>query len=100
MLVQDVYPYAQPAPVTYMKPLQFVWQGQRTVGGWYLTTTELKIVLEGIGLPADPPSAGGDSWWSGTLLVEIVAAIALAGAIVLAIAGIHKRRHAEPAATA
>ena len=100
VLVQDVYPYAQPAPVTYMKPLQFVWQGQRTVGGWYLTTTELKIVLEGIGLPADPPSPGGDSWWSGTLLVEIVAAIALAGAVVLAIAGIHKRRHAEPAATA
>ncbi len=95
VLVQDVYPYAQPAPVTYMKPLQFVWQGQRTVGGWNHDDDGAEGVHQkGVGLPADPPAPGGDSWWSGALDVEIVAAIALAGAIVLATPA-SKRRHAE-----
>jgi len=97
MIVQDVYPYAKPAPVTHTTAGQLVWQGQRTVGGWYMTTAELKIALEGVGLPADPPADDGSSW-SSTLLVEIVVALAIIGAIALGFSAARKRRHAAAAA--
>jgi hypothetical protein len=56
---QDVYPYAQPYPVTYMKPGQEFWDGQRTHGGWYLGDRLLKQTLVDAGLPASAPDDGG-----------------------------------------
>ena len=98
VVTQDVYPYAKPAPVTYMKPLQYVWLGQQTVGGWYLTTSELKIALEGIGLPADAPVAGGGSSGSPwTLVLEIAAGVLLAAAAVGAAVTVRRRRRGQPA---
>jgi hypothetical protein len=97
VVTQDVYPYAKPAPVTYMKPLQYVWLGQRTVGGWYLTTTELKIALEGIGLPADAPVSGGSSDSPWTLVLEIGAGVLLAAGAIGATVAVRRRRRVHPA---
>ena len=51
-LVQYVYPYAKPAPLTYMPARQRFWDGQRTYGGWYRSTARLTRLLVRLGLPA------------------------------------------------
>ena len=64
-LRQDFYPYARPAPLTYMKPGQRFWGGQRTQGGWF---TADKSLLQKLGLPAQPPTSSSNRhlWrWSG-----------------------------------
>ena len=50
-IVQDVYPYATPQPVTYMRPGQNVFGGQKTEGGWYLAAPDVKTALVRAGLP-------------------------------------------------
>jgi hypothetical protein len=52
-LRQDFYPYARPAPLTYMKPGQTFWGAQRTHGGWFVADRSLARRL---GLPAEPPT--------------------------------------------
>jgi hypothetical protein len=49
---QALYPYAKPRPLTYMKPDQLFWDGQRTHGGWFLAGPSLKRTLAAVGLPA------------------------------------------------
>jgi hypothetical protein len=99
ILQQDVYPYAQPAPVTYVKPSQRFWDGQRTVGGWYQSVPDLKRTLEEIGLPAQPP-ATGVGFWSGTpKLIGIFAGLAAVFLVVVAFAVLVRRRRLQPAAT-
>jgi len=49
-LLQDLYPYAEQGPVTYMAPGQKIWD-QTTHGGWYRGTTELRSRLVKAGLP-------------------------------------------------
>lgn len=56
VLRQDFYPYARPAPLTYMKPGQTFWSGTRTHGGWF---TAKQSLLWKLGLPAQPPTANG-----------------------------------------
>jgi hypothetical protein len=53
-VVQRLYPYARPTPLTYMRPGQPFWGDQRTVGGWYRTTAALTRTLVRAGLPARP----------------------------------------------
>ncbi len=53
---QDVYPYATPAPVTYMEPGQKVFD-QETRGGWFQADSRLKETLVSAGLPANAPAA-------------------------------------------
>lgn len=60
VLRQDFYPYASPAPLTYMKPGQAFWSGAKTHGGWFVAARSLPQKL---GLPAQPPSAGGTNLW-------------------------------------
>lgn len=50
-LVQELYPYAAGAAVTYMQPGQRFWETQRTLGGWYRGTSQLKSMLLRAGLP-------------------------------------------------
>jgi hypothetical protein len=50
-VVQDVYPYAKPYPVTYIPRGREVWKGETAHGGWYLAPTELKTALLQAGLP-------------------------------------------------
>jgi len=97
---QDVYPYATPSPVTYTKPGQPFWSGQHTFGGWYVTTTELKQVLQEIGLPETAPSGGDNGFWSNTPQIvgvfggTVAAVLATIGLVVL----LHRRR-LNPAAS-
>ena len=51
-VVQYVYPYAKPAPLTYMRATQRFWDGRRTHGGWYRSTPALTRLLVRLGLPA------------------------------------------------
>jgi hypothetical protein len=55
-LKQDLYPYAQGGPVTYMAPGQHFWS-QTTAGGWYRGTSQLKAMLVKAGLPRTAPAA-------------------------------------------
>lgn len=60
LLRQDFYPYASPSPLTYMKPGQTFWSGQRTQGGWFVARSSLPHEL---GLPARPPTPSGTHVW-------------------------------------
>jgi hypothetical protein len=50
-VVQAVYPFAKPVPVTYMKPGQRFWGTRKTHGGWYTSSAELKKLLVRAGVP-------------------------------------------------
>lgn len=99
IIEQDVYPYAKPFPVSYTKPGQTYWDGQKTFGGWYQSTPELKQALTAIGLPATAPSGGGNAgFWSSTpQLIGTFGGIAAAVLAVAAIAVIVRRRRLQPA---
>jgi len=43
-VVQHVYPFAKPGPLTYMRPGQHFWD-QTTHGGWYRGSAALRRVL-------------------------------------------------------
>jgi hypothetical protein len=91
VLRQDFYPYARPAPLTYMKPDQTFWDGQKTHGGWFVADTSLRGRL---GLPARPPlsSSGGTHIWRWLA----VGAGALVPAAALAFVIVRRRPHAKP----
>jgi hypothetical protein len=77
-LRQEVYPYAQPAPFTYMKRGQKVF-GQETRGGWFRASPRLKETLVSAGLPAKAPASAPSSQSSTfpTSLVGLMIAILL-----------------------
>jgi len=79
---QIVYPFAKPAPVTYMESDQPFWDGQKTHGGWYVAAAQVKDVLGKVGLPASPPS-NGSGFWRMWMLAPIVAAALALGALAL-----------------
>jgi hypothetical protein len=54
-VVQLVYPYAKPVPLTYMRPGQPFWSTDRAHGGWFRASAGLKRVLVRAGLPATAP---------------------------------------------
>jgi hypothetical protein len=92
---QDVYPYATPAPVTYMKPGQTVFQIKGgTRGGWFQADSRLKETLVAAGLPSKPIAGGSDSTSFSTNLFSL-----LAVAVLLAAAtAVFLRSRARPAA--
>jgi hypothetical protein len=53
---QDLYPYAQGSPVTYMNPNQLFFGREHTRGGWYRASPALKTLLVRAGLPAQAPA--------------------------------------------
>lgn len=57
IIVQYIYPYAFPAPVTHMPPDQPFWRNERTAGGWHLAGPALKDMLIEVGLPKYPPGS-------------------------------------------
>jgi hypothetical protein len=90
-LRQDFYPYARPVPLTYMKPGQTFWDGQRTHGGWFRADSSLRRQL---GLPAQPPAAATH----GTHVVRwsaVGAALLLGAAVCLLV--LRRRPRARPA---
>jgi uncharacterized protein (TIGR03382 family) len=90
-LLQDLYPYAKSAPVTYMKPSQKFWDTNRTRGGWYRGTTWLKRALVSAGLPAKAPTQKSSS---GPTQVAIGAGFGVAVAAA-ALALLYRRRRAS-----
>jgi hypothetical protein len=54
-VVQYIYPYAKPVPLTFLKPGQTFWNGRKAHGGWYRASARLKAVLVRAGLPASAP---------------------------------------------
>jgi hypothetical protein len=44
-VVQDVYPFAKPGPLTYMRPTQRYWGNRLAHGGWFRSTAALRQVL-------------------------------------------------------
>jgi hypothetical protein len=81
-IVQEVYPYAKPSPVTYMRAGQHFWGGMRTKGGWFVAGAGLKLALVKAGLPKSPPPASTDGsfpWaWMGVGTVAVVVLLVLA----------------------
>ena len=81
-VVQDVYPYAK-TPVTYMRPNERFWGGNRTHGGWFVAGPGLKVTLVAAGLPESPPppASGGSFPWAwlavGVLAVVVLLALVL-----------------------
>jgi len=102
-LYQDVYPYAEPYPVTYMSPEQTIY-GSKVKGGWFVGGVKLKKALALIGVPTEapqpPPSARHEppAQASGSgLSARDVGAIAV-GAVILVLAvllAIHAMRRSR-----
>ncbi len=54
-IVQELYPYAKPVPLTHMKR-QVFWKDRTTHGGWFRASADLKRALVRAGLPASAPT--------------------------------------------
>jgi hypothetical protein len=89
---QDLYPYANPEPLTYTKPGQSFWGGeQATHGGWYVAPHDLKARLVDAGLPSKPPApASGDTWLPSWPASTAIAAAFVAAGLALGMA--YRRR--------
>jgi hypothetical protein len=114
-IVQYVFPYAEPQPITYIPPNQTYWGRSKTLGGWYAAPLEFRRTLIGLGLPASVltpmPSptgtdvgdtaeagAGGSSrlalWITGSLLAVVLLAVLPLAAVLT------RSRRSRRAATA
>lgn len=94
-LRQDLYPYAQSGPVTYMAPGQKVFEiPGGTHGGWFQAGSRLKEILVAAGLPASPTDASADDSAISASLFSL-----LAVAMLLAATAVILRRRRRPAAT-
>jgi hypothetical protein len=95
-IVQDLYPYAEPNPVSYTKPGQRFWTTEETTGGWYVASySSLKEQLVAAGLPSTPPTGGAGDGFPWVLAGTLVALAATLGLVVLAV--LHGRRRPDTA---
>jgi len=87
-IAADLYPFATPSPLAYMKPGQPFFDGMVTQGGWYVATKALKrTVVEAVS--SGKNGSGSHIWrWTGIALLAL-AALALA-------AGLFSRRRPAP----
>jgi hypothetical protein len=95
-LVQDLYPYASPSPVSYVEPGQDFWGTEQTYGGWFVADASFKSQLVAAGLPATAPTDGAtpsDSPW--TVLAPVLVFVGLA--LLVGIALLMTRRRPQPA---
>ncbi|HEX7255769.1 MAG TPA: hypothetical protein VF236_07560 [Gaiellaceae bacterium] len=94
LILQDVYPYATPAPVTYTAPGQKIFDRQ-TLGGWVQAGPDLKTTLVSAGLPstASATSRGTSLPTSSATLLVLAALFVAATALLL-----RRRARAAPAA--
>jgi hypothetical protein len=89
IVVQDVYPYAKPAPVTYMAPGQPFYGGRESRGGWFVAPA-LRDVLVAAGLPPTPPVDDGSRFpWP--LVAALAGLTAALGICALAVGRLRQR---------
>jgi hypothetical protein len=82
-LIADLYPYATPRPLTYMKSGQPFFQGMQTQGGWYVARPGLKRALVQVGLPGLEPKSSSHAWrWLGIAALAFAALAAVAAALL------------------
>lgn len=83
-LRQEIYPYAQPSPVTHVESGQRFFGTEKTVGGWYVASTTLKDAVVAAGLPETPPVDRGFEfpWRVVGMVAAMVALAAAAGAFL------------------
>jgi hypothetical protein len=105
-ILQYVYPYAEPRPVTFMPPGQTYWGKNSTVGAWYRAAhVDLRQMLVSLGLPAAAPTtapvrAGGASGsGSGGSSPLILALVVVAALLALAALVTWRRREHPSVAT-
>lgn len=84
-LRQDLYPYADGGPVTFMAPDLVVLDGMRTAGGWFRGGAALTGALDELGLPdeapvVDPAPRGLAGWIVPAVVVVLLAGVAAASA--------------------
>jgi hypothetical protein len=85
----DLYPYATPRPVAYMKPGQPFYT-MHTYGGWYVAKPRLKRTLLEAGVLSG--GRGSHTWrWVG------IAALALIGLVAAAAVLLRRRPQSAPA---
>ncbi len=77
-LLQDVYPYATPDPVTYVEPGQRFWTTEQTRGGWFIAGSFLKGMLVQAGLPPNAPLVDRRSEFPWRVVGSLTAVFALA----------------------
>jgi hypothetical protein len=94
-LRQDVYPYATPAPVTYMAPGQEVFETEGTRGGWFQAGPQLKETLVAAGLPQTAPTVGSTD---GNSFPTTAVSLLVFGLVFVSAAAVLLRRRARPAA--
>jgi hypothetical protein len=97
-IVQELYPYAEPDPVSYTAPGQSLFEPEGTRGGWYVAAGSsghaLLSVLAEAGLPGSPAGTAAEPErfpWS------IVLAAALLCAVLAGAAATWARRRQQPA---
>jgi hypothetical protein len=86
MVVQDVYPFAEPDPVTFVAPHQPFWGTSETVGGWYLARPRLRRELVRLGVPDDAVATSSPSGAVRDATATPVGASPLGSVVVIAIA--------------
>jgi hypothetical protein len=97
-LVQELYPYAKPHPVTYTPPGQEFWSTERTQGGWYVAAySGLEQELVEAGLPETPPPPQAADETSFPVLGAVAFALAVAGLAALLAVLLRRRPAASPA---
>lgn len=87
-VIQGLYPYAEPAPVTYVEAGQRFWTTEQTRGGWFIATPLLQSMLVDAGLPRNAPVADDRSefpWRAASALMAALVLLALGGLAVLVI---------------
>jgi hypothetical protein len=73
-LKQELYPYAESGPVTYLKPGQTVFRiPGGTRGGWFQADSRLKKTLVAAGLPSRPVADESDTTSLSTNLFRALA---------------------------
>lgn len=98
-ILQHVYPYAKPRPVTFMLPDQRFYN-ERTSGGWHVADDGLRRTMIELGLPENPPPTGsgstdrppgtqGDAGVPTFSIAIAILAAAIAGGVIL----VWRRRH-------
>jgi hypothetical protein len=88
---QDVYPYAEPSPVTYVEPGQKIFD-MATPGGWFQAGPELKKTLVSAGLPSNASASGSDGAFPTGIAGLLAAVLVLAAATAVVF-----RRRTRPA---